>query len=163
MTQMPDCVGGKGKAPILDDIRAAIADCGVLHPRQKTKLTGATTVEVIRSYLNEARIPTSPRDVYLSGIPTEFDLLAVRPSSRARCGIIYDPADVAAVLEVKFSGAFSKDAAGKLEALFEKIKERYGHIQSAYITVRENPRYKYRITSDSIGFKAFTLYWVEPP
>ena len=103
--------------------------------------------------------PRRLADVYLCGDPTELDLLAVRPTARPRCGIIYDPADVAVVLEVKFHGAFTKTTAEELRSRFSKIRAQHGHIQCAYITVGERLSYKHRITTDSLGFKAFTLYW----
>jgi hypothetical protein len=43
------------------------------------------------------------------GSPTEFDTLAVRSSAKPVCGIVYDPLDVAAVLEIKFSGDYSQN------------------------------------------------------
>ena len=79
----------------------------------------------------------SPRDVYLSDDATEFDLFAVRPSAKTRCGVIYDPADVAAILEIKFYGVYGLAGTRELKDRFQKIKERHGHIQCIYLTVKE--------------------------
>jgi hypothetical protein len=145
---------------VLDEIRAS---CELLcyAPRERAKLTGAVAMEVIRKRLCEADIPVSARDVYILGNPTEFDLLVVRPESSPRYGMIYAPADVAVVLEIKFSGVFSKDAAQDLRKRFEKLKAEHPHILSVYLTVQENEKFKSKITEAELGFPVFTLNWVD--
>lgn len=148
------------KRPILDEVHEVTRDFAAVRPRERTKLTGALATEVIRRHLLDAGVPVSPRDVYMRGNPTEFDTLIVRPSARPECGIVYDPLDVAAALEVKFSGVYSQDVPAALKALFERIRAKHPHIQCVYVTVCENPRFKFRITTERLGFPAFTLYWV---
>jgi len=148
---------------ILDDIWDATETevYKQFRARLRTKVRGAATVEVIRSHLCATGLCISPRDVYMSDIPTEFDLLAVRRSARPRCGIIYDPADVKVVFEIKFYGVWGKEAVQELQERFAKVKAKHGHIQCVYITVLERKNFKYCVTSESLGAKAFTLYWVD--
>jgi hypothetical protein len=146
---------------VLDEIRGSCESFSATRPRERAKLTGALAMEVIRRWLREGGISVSARDVYILGNPTEFDLLAVRRDSVPRHGIIYDPADVAVVLEIKFSGVFSKDAAQDLRKRFEKVKADHPHIQCVYLTVQENEKFKSKVTEAELGFPVFTLNWVD--
>ena len=49
----------------------------------------------------------------------------------------------------------------ELQERFAKVKAKHGHIQCVYITVLERKNFKYCVTSESLGAKAFTLYWVD--
>jgi hypothetical protein len=79
--------------PILDEIQDITQDFEAIPPRERTKLTGAVAIEVIRTHLVEAGIPVSPSDVYMRGIPAEFYALVVRSSAKPAAGMIYDPLD----------------------------------------------------------------------
>jgi hypothetical protein len=144
---------------IFDEIRDATACLDSVRPRDRTKLTGALTVEIIRNRLLRSEFPVSPRDVFIKGDPTEFDVLVIRPTAKPTCGIIFDPHDVAAVLEIKFSGVYSQSVPIDLRQLFERLRSKHPHIQCMYITVCEDPKFKYRMTSEVLGFPAFTLNW----
>jgi len=145
--------------PIWNEIRAAAESCSSVRPRERTKLTGALAIEVIRRRLHETGIPVSGRDVFIKGNPTEFDTLVVRPSANPLCGIVYDPIDVAAVLEIKYSGVYSADVPTALQECFQSVKATHPHIECIYLTVCENPNFKFRIITATLGFPAFTLYW----
>jgi hypothetical protein len=147
------------KIPILEEVRAITESFPSVRPRERTKLTGALTVEILRERLREGRIPISVRDVFVRGNPTEFDLLIVRPSASPLYSIVYDPVDVAAVLEIKFSGVYSPNAVVDLKRCFQRIKKTHPHIECIYLTVCEAPNFKNRITADRLGFPVFTLYW----
>jgi hypothetical protein len=144
---------------ILDEIRRISSSLCSVSPRYRTKLTGALAIEIIRDRLIRSDIPVSYRDVFLKGDPIEFDVLVVRPTARPLYGIVYDPRDVAAVLEIKFSGVYSQNVSSQLRRIFEHIKLAHSHIQCVYITVCESPKYKYRMTTEVLGFPAFTLNW----
>src|SRR5882724_769605 len=145
--------------PILDEVRDIINGCSSVRPRERTKLTGALAIEVIRGRLLQAEIPISTRDAFVRGNATEFDILVVRPSARPLCGIVYDPLDVAAVLEIKYSGIYSQEVPRSLQRSFSKIKAAHPHIECVYLTICENPTFKARIITATFGFPAFTLYW----
>jgi hypothetical protein len=144
---------------IFDEILAITANLSSVRPRDRTKLTGALAIEVIRNRLLQSGLPVSPRDVFIKGDPTEFDLLIVRRTAKPVCGIIFDPHDVAAALEIKFSGVYSQSVPTDLKELFDRIKSTYSHIHCMYLTVCENPKFKYRMTSEALGSRAFTLNW----
>jgi hypothetical protein len=145
--------------PILDEIRTIAESFSSVRPRERTKVTGALAIEVIRRHLREAGIPVSARDVFVQGNPTEFDTLVVRASANPVCGIVYEPRDVAAILEIKYSGVYSQDVPTALQRSFQRIKEEHPHIECVYLTVCENPKFRFRITTPIFGFPAFTLYW----
>jgi hypothetical protein len=127
--------------------------------RERTKLTGALAIEAVRHHLLKSGLTVSARDVFIRGIPTEFDTLVVRPKARPAFGIVYNPCDVAALLEIKFSGAYSQQVLPKLRQLFDRVKRAHQHIQCIYLTVCERRTYKYRIESNALGWPAFTLNW----
>ena len=68
-------------------------------------------IEVVRDRLLRSSVTVSPRDVFIRYDSTEFDLLVVRPTANPVCGIVYNPHDVAAVLE----------AAGKDPIIIETV------------------------------------------
>jgi hypothetical protein len=44
-----------------------------------SEFAGAVAVQILRDALAEQGIPTSPRDVFVRGIPLEIDLVVPRP------------------------------------------------------------------------------------
>jgi hypothetical protein len=150
------------KYPIYEDInygRSAFFPADIPH-RRMTKLTGSLCVEVVREYLTKSGIPVSPRDVFIAGIPDEIDLIIPRRSAQPKHGVIYEPSDVAGVLEVKYSGAYSRDVVSDLCERFTRIVSICPDVSCAYLTVCENERFKERVTTERLKFQAFTLYWV---
>ncbi len=133
---------------------------GELLPGRRRKATGALAVEVIRKHLLKAKIPISPRDVYIKGNPTEIDILVPRPGVRPYLGVIYNPEDVIAVLEIKYSGVYSQDSSRNIADTFRALKALNQHMKCVYLTVCENKDLSYRVTSKKLGFQAFTLCWV---
>ncbi|MGA2543097.1 MAG: hypothetical protein ABSG78_16225 [Verrucomicrobiota bacterium] len=127
--------------------------------RERTKLTGALAIEAVRHQLLKSGFTVSGRDVFIGGIPTEFDTLVVRPTAKPAFGIVYNPSDVAALLEIKFSGAYSQQVLPHLRQLFDRVNRAHPHIQCIYVTVCERRTYKYRITSKALGWPSFTLNW----
>jgi hypothetical protein len=144
---------------IFDDVRSIAASLSAVRPRDRTKLTGALAIEVIRNRLLQSRLPVSPRDVFINGDPTEFDTLVVRPTAKPISGIVYDPIDVAAVLEIKFSGVYSQNVLKDLRQVFDRVKATHRHIHCIYLTVCEDEKFRYRLTSENLGSPAFTLNW----
>ena len=149
--------------PILDEIRDIVAGVSSGPAIGHTKLTGALAIEVIRDRLLRSGVSVSARDVFIKGCSTEFDLLVVRPDATPIYGIVYDPRDVAAALEIKFSGVYSQAVPTALRQLFEGLTSLHPHVHCIYVTVCEEPKFKYRMTSDLLGFPAFTLNWWTDP
>lgn len=148
------------KYPIYEEVESARQEFPGVARRRMTKVTGSLCVEVIRKYLAESGIPVSSRDAFIAGVPIENDLIIPRLSSQPEYGVIYKPEDVAAVLEIKYSGAYSRDVAPDLHKQFGRIVSTCPNARCAYVTVCENERFKWKVTTEKLGFKAFTLYWV---
>lgn len=146
--------------PILDDVRTITESFSSTRLRKRTKLTGALAIEVLRDYFHKAGVSVSTRDVFIRGNPTEFDALIVRPTASPLYGIVYEPMDVAAILEIKFSGVYSKESPMALKECFDNVRAKHPHIECVYITICENPRVRFHITTAMLGYPAFTLYWV---
>ena len=123
------------------------------------KFSGALTVELIRQRLKKIGIPVSPRDVFIKGVPIEIDLLIPKPGARPGHNIIYEPEDVVAVLEIKYRGAFSREARDATRDNFRKIKRHNERIQCIYLAVTETRGYKWAVYQKDLGFPAYTLNW----
>lgn len=141
---------------------ASYPDCACRAPRERNKLRGALTVEILKARLEELGLPVSPRDVFIRGLPIEIDLLIPKRESVTLHNCVYEPKDVLAVLEVKFSGAYNEQTCPTIKAIFERVRSVGPHIQCIYVTVCERASYKWKVTSERLGFPAFTLYWEGP-
>jgi hypothetical protein len=145
---------------VLAEVRRISQDLSNVSARQRTKFTGALTVEIVRNRLIGIGLPVSSRDIYIRGHSSEFDLAVVRDNANPKYGILYEPADVAAIIEVKYSGVYSKEVPETIKRLFDEVHEGHPHIVCVYLSVSENPSFNYRIMSNTLGHPAFTLYWV---
>ena len=145
---------------ILDEVKKISQKLSNVSARQRTKFTGALTIEIVRDQLIRIGLPVSSRDIYIQGHSSEFDLAVVRDNAEPMYGILYEPEDVAAIIEVKYSGVYSKEAPETIKQLFDRVHKRNPHIVCVYLSVCENPSIKYRIMPNTLGHPAFTLYWV---
>ena len=121
------------------------------------KFAGAVTVEILKEALAIEGIPTSQRDVFIRGIPVEIDLVIPREGQRPRWGLVYDPSQVAAVLEVKNSGSFGPKTLATTTRHFALFRE--ANVAYAYVTFEERRRYKWAATTQRDGPPCFTLAW----
>lgn len=144
---------------IFHEAKGIVESTASVLPSKRAKLTGAVAVEVIRRYLIKSGVQISPRDVFIKGFPTEFDTLVVRSTANPVCGIIYEPTDFAAVLEIKNSGVYSADVLPRLRKVFGSVKENHPHIRCIFLTLCENPKFRHKMTNETLGSPAFTLNW----
>jgi hypothetical protein len=122
-----------------------------------SKFSGAVSVELLRSALSEEGIPTSSRDVFVRGIPVEVDLVIPRAAQVPALGVLYEPQQVVAALEVKNSGLFGGGSLDKLRHVFGCF--RAIGIQCAYVTLEERRNHPWAASSERLGFPCFTLAW----
>ncbi len=124
------------------------------------KFCGSFTAEEIRKRLLRHGLSVSRQDVFIRNIPIEIDLLIPRLGAKARShGLVYEPEDVLAVLEIKYRGTFSGDAVGRIRENFRTIQQANKSISCFYLTVTETLGYKNAVTRQSLGYPAYTLYW----
>jgi hypothetical protein len=124
------------------------------------KFCGAFTAEEIRKRLKSYNLPVSRQDVFIRNVPIQIDLLIHRPKASVRYhGLMYEPEDVLAVLEIKYRGTFSADAIGRIHDNFQAIQRANKAIACFYLTVVETRGYKNAVTSQKLGYPAYTLYW----
>jgi hypothetical protein len=125
------------------------------------KFAGTVTTEIVKDALASEGISASVRDVFIEGLPIEWDLLIPRMSAAPTLnGLLYKPADVACALEIKLSGLHSQDDVPRMAKNFERAKA--AGIACAYVTVGERESYPHRATAENLGFPAFTLMWHHP-
>jgi hypothetical protein len=130
---------------------------------QSKKFTGALVVEILRYAFREHGIETSRPNVYLKGLSSELDLIIPRRGANVGFEILYRPADVLAVLEIKASGLFSKEESPKISKVFRNIQLLNPRIFCAYVTMSERQTYRYKATEETLGFPVYTLAWHRGP
>lgn len=122
------------------------------------KFSGAITTEVIRQHLMNHNFSVSNRDVFIHGIKNEVDLLIAKPSAKPKYGILYEPKDVLAVLEIKKLGSFGQKTIVTVQNLFNSIKEIAPHALCCYLTVLERHNFRQSVNPENLGYPAYTLF-----
>jgi len=123
------------------------------------KYTGAFTVEMIRHALEANGVSVSPRDVFILGIPIEIDILIPRRGATPLHSLLYTPADVLAIVEIKNRGSFGSATIQKVRANFAAIREANPQIQCCYLTLAERKTYKWTVTDENCGGDVYTMFW----
>lgn len=140
---------------IFETISNAKKDFGI----KCAKFAGTVTVEVIKLALEKHGILTSPRDVFIKGLPIEIDLLISTREAVPEHSILYEPQDVLLVLEIKNYGSFGESTISSIKKNFQRIRQLNKEICCAYITLVERKGYKWAISRENTGFPSYTLFW----
>lgn len=123
------------------------------------KSVGALTTQIIGEHLRAHAFSISPRDVFIRRLPLEIDLLVTKPNTQTAHGIIYDPCDVLAALEIKRSDAHGEGTARHMRSACEELCRHVGFsVPCAYITLQERKGFKYH-PMDCEAFRVFCLFW----
>lgn len=142
---------------ILDYVNGSWKNCG----EKCSKYVGALMMEVISKALQENDIPVSNRDVFIKGIPIEFDLIVPR---HGVCdpvdGILYETEDVVAVLEIKASGLFDYNSKKRIEKCREDVRKANPHIFYGYLTLSENQSFHEKNFREDEW--VYPLFWWHP-
>lgn len=141
---------------IVEKARKAKKDFGAHCPK---KFAGAVVVEILRAALNDEGILTSPRDVFVRGVPVEIDLIVPYKGEQPCLGLLYEPNHVAVALEVKKSGLFGEHALTTIRSNVAWLRE--AGIRCAYVTFEERQSYRWKATTENLGVPCFTLAWHE--
>ena len=128
-------------------------------PRYQTKAIGAVTNEVIRQHLAQKGILVSNRNVFIDGQPTEWDLIVHKAGAEPEFGCVWSPADVLAVIEIKYSGLYDHEAIQRLNDTFSRLTQKHPHIKPFYFTLMETPSAQNKVTDETLGCRALTLHW----
>jgi hypothetical protein len=122
------------------------------------KFAGAATVEIVKQALADEGLPTSVRDVFIKGLPVEWDIVVPRLSAQPLLnGLIYEPAQVACALEIKLSGLHGKEDALRISYNFERAKAL--GVSCTYITLGERQSYLHKACEKNLSFPIFTITW----
>jgi hypothetical protein len=122
------------------------------------KFAGAATVEILKQALADEGLPTSVRDVFIRGLPVEWDIVVPLPLAEPSLnGLIYEPGHVACALEIKLSGLHGKEDAPRIAYNFERAKA--VGVSCAYVTLGERKSYVHRATEENLNFPIFTITW----
>jgi hypothetical protein len=122
------------------------------------KFSGAMTAELVKKGLLDAEIQTSARDVFIRGTPFEIDLIVPYRGEEPTLGLLYEPRQVAAALEIKKMGSFGKQTLQTIRNNFNRLREL--KVACAYVTLEERKSFRYKATEENLGgFPCFTLAW----
>ena len=141
---------------ILDLVRKRRKDFG----GKCSKYAGTLTVEILRMALQEHGFCVSQRDVFIRGVPIEVDLVICKPDASPGNGILYEPDDVLAAIEVKCSGLFSGDSLQRIRSNFSRIRQSGPEIRCIYVTLSEREGFKHAATPEALNTPyVYTLFW----
>lgn len=101
------------------------------------QFSGAICVSLLKELINSQGLSTSEKDVFIKDVPIEFDLLIVKPNSKPLHGLLWNPDNVIAALEVKKSGTISEDGIVKTNSDFGRLRTYHPHIKLFFITFSE--------------------------
>ena len=121
------------------------------------KFSGHVAVEIMKHALTEEGIETSARDVFIWGLPVEWDLLIPRDGATPMFnGLLYEPAQVKIAIEVKLSGICG--GSKTLEGVRKNFELAKGvGVQCAYVALCD--RQRQAATTEKLGWNAFNLTW----
>ncbi|HXJ97152.1 MAG TPA: hypothetical protein VMT20_30300 [Terriglobia bacterium] len=124
-----------------------------------SKYYGAVAVECIRRAFGEHGISTSSRDVFISKVPVEIDLIIPRAEAAPEHGIVYSARDVLVALEIKASGAYGDATHKHTGCAFQLISKQNPQTRCAYVAVAERANYRWAVSKENLGFPAYTLFF----
>jgi hypothetical protein len=123
------------------------------------KLTGAITAQILKDAIQSQGIITSNRDIFIRGIPVEFDLIIPRLGADAELELVYEPQDILAVLEIKNAGSFGSKTIEKVRNDFQAVRQLVSDIFCAYVTLYERKTFSYIVTKENVNGNVYTLFW----
>jgi hypothetical protein len=131
-----------------------LADCN--------KFEGHLAVEILKRALADEGIATSSRDVFIEGLPVEWDLLVPHAgASPSFNGLLYKPTQAKVAIEVKLSGLCGSKvkALSAIRGNFE-LARRAG-VHCAYVAFCDHE--SGCATDGNLGFPCFNLTWSHKP
>jgi hypothetical protein len=140
---------------ILEMVNQRTSELGV----RSKKFAGAVTVRVIAEALRRCGIRCSTPNVFIRTVPNEIDLVLAPPAITPWHGILYEPHDVLAALEVKKLGSFGPATIAKVREDFRAVRRANRTVRCVYVTITERKGFRYAVTAKNIGAKAYTLLW----
>lgn len=122
------------------------------------KFQGHATVEIVKEALAQEGFATSARDVFIRGLPIEWDLLVPREGAEpALHGLLYQPEHIRVALEIKLSGICG-NRAKTLDAMRRNSELAAGvGVKYAYVGLCD--RRSQAATTEGTGCNAFNLTW----
>jgi hypothetical protein len=132
---------------------------GIFSKNRYPKFSGTITVELFKYALSLKRIVTSPRDVFIRGLPLEIDLLIARAGTIPKYSLLYEPEDVLMAFEIKNAGSFGDKTINTIKNNYHKIMKCNPKISCIYVTIHERDNFRWRITEENTDFLPYTLFW----
>lgn len=124
-----------------------------------SKYYGAVAVECIRRAFAEHGVATSSRDVFISKVAVEIDLIIPREDAAPEYGMVYPAQDVLVAFEIKASGAYGETTRKHTGNTFWLVSEQNPQTRCAYVAVAERANYRWAVTEENLGFPAYTLFF----
>jgi hypothetical protein len=143
----------------LEIVTACVAACELADCN---KFEGHLAVEILKQALADEGIAASARDVFIKGVPVEWDLLVPRVEAAPLFnGLLYEPAQANVAIEVKLSGLCGSKAKAlsTIRGNF-KLAQAAG-VQCVYVAFCESQ--SGCATDENLGFPCFNLTWSHKP
>jgi len=143
----------------LEIVTACVAACELADCN---KFEGHLAVEILKQALADEGIGTSVRDVFIKGMPLEWDLvvpcLGASPSFN---GLLYEPTQAKVAMEVKLSGLCGSKAKAlsTIRGNFELAQA--AGVQCVYVAFCD--RQSGCATDQNLGFPCYNLTWSHRP
>jgi hypothetical protein len=132
--------------------------CATYDMLECKKFQGHVAVEIMKEALATEGIATSARDVFIAGLPVEWDILVPREGAVPKFnGLLYDPAQVKVAVEIKLSGI-----CGSRVKTLEGLRRSSELAQSAgvrYAYIGLCDRRNQASTTEKHGWSEFNLTW----
>ena|ERR1700692_2722174 len=143
----------------LEIVTGCVAAC---EAADCNKFEGHLAVEVLKQALEDEGIATSVRDVFIKGLPVEWDLLVPRVGALPLFnGLLYEPTDAKVAIEVKLSGLCGTKAIAlsTIRGKFELAQA--AGVRCVYVAFCD--RQSGCATDENLGFPCFNLTWSHKP
>lgn len=140
-----------------EEIVRQARDAGKGFQLKSRKFAGAVTAELMKKVLADEGILTSARDVFIRGVPFEIDLIVPYRGEEPTLGLLYEPEQVAAALEIKKTGTFGEQALENIRKNFGQLRKL--NVKCAYVSLEERQSYLYKATKEKLDAECFIFAW----
>jgi hypothetical protein len=136
----------------LEIVETCVASCELADCN---KFEGHLAVEILKQALAEEGVRTSSRDVFVKGLPIEWDLILPTPGAVPLFnGLLYEASQVVVGIEVKLSGVVGKTL---LITRRNFALAKAQGVPGCYVAFCDRKRAA--ATDENLGFPCFNLTW----
>jgi hypothetical protein len=124
---------------ILDHVDAYCKNLDVTWNKFKGDVVCRIVKRFIERHMSSGILKIVGPNVYLDGVPYEFDLLVVDANAKPTRELTssFDPVSAHCIIEVKKAGIYSPKQPKTISQIFNRVSSKNSHIKCAYLTIEE--------------------------